>query len=147
MGTDSERTAVVAKTKVPAIEGWFTTDGEPALLGTRCSTCGTYFFPKETFFCRNPHCGGTELEEVRLSRRGTVWSYTVNHYDAPPPSVAKPPYAIAAVELAEERMVILGAVAGDASGLAVGSEVELIVDTLYEDDEHEYLVWKWRPAQ
>jgi len=29
--------------------------------------------------------------------------------------------------------------------LAVGDEVELVLDTLYEDDDHEYLVWKWRP--
>jgi len=31
--------------------------------------------------------------------------------------------------------------------LSVGDEVELVVDTLYEDDEHEYLVWKWRPVE
>ena len=30
--------------------------------------------------------------------------------------------------------------------LEVGMEVELIVDTLYEDDEHVYTVWKWRPT-
>ena len=30
--------------------------------------------------------------------------------------------------------------------LAVGTEVELVVDVLYEDDDHEYLVWKWRPV-
>jgi hypothetical protein len=30
--------------------------------------------------------------------------------------------------------------------LTVGSDVELVLDTLYEDDEHEYLVWKWRPS-
>jgi len=29
--------------------------------------------------------------------------------------------------------------------LRVGEEVELVLDTLYEDDEHEYVVWKWRP--
>ena len=28
--------------------------------------------------------------------------------------------------------------------LRVGTEVELVLDTLYEDDDHEYLVWKWR---
>jgi hypothetical protein len=28
----------------------------------------------------------------------------------------------------------------------VGDEVELVLDTLYEDDEHEYVVWKWRPV-
>jgi len=30
--------------------------------------------------------------------------------------------------------------------LAVGTEVELVVDVLYEDDDHQYLVWKWRPV-
>jgi hypothetical protein len=30
--------------------------------------------------------------------------------------------------------------------LAVGTEVEIVLDTLYEDDENEYLVWKWRPT-
>jgi hypothetical protein len=29
--------------------------------------------------------------------------------------------------------------------LAVGDQVELVLDTLYEDDDHEYVVWKWRP--
>ena len=29
--------------------------------------------------------------------------------------------------------------------LTIGTEVELVIDTLYEDDEHEYMVWKWRP--
>ena len=25
-------------------------------------------------------------------------------------------------------------------------EVELVLDVLYEDDDHEYLVWKWQPV-
>jgi hypothetical protein len=28
----------------------------------------------------------------------------------------------------------------------VGDPVELVLDTLYEDDDHEYLVYKWRPV-
>ena len=89
---------------VPAVEGWFRMDGdEPRLLGTRCLGCGSTFFPKETAFCRNPACAGSEFESVELSRRGTLWSFTDNRYEPPAPYVAsKPfePYAIAAVELA-----------------------------------------------
>ena len=33
---------------VPAVEGWFTLDDEPRLLGTRCRESGTYYFPPET---------------------------------------------------------------------------------------------------
>ena len=141
-----------AKTKVAAVEGWFTIDpAAPALLGTRCTTCGTYFFPRESRFCRNPACDGTELDEVPLSRRGKVWSFTDNRYQPPPPYRSPDPfepYAIAAVELAEEKMVVLGQLAGGASvdDLRVGQEVELVLETLYEDDENAYLVWKWQPV-
>jgi uncharacterized OB-fold protein len=139
-----------AKQRIPAIEGWFTIEErEPHLLGTRCTECGTYFFPPERFDCRNPECHGTELEDVELSRRGKVWSYTVNHYAPPPPFVPRDPfepYGVAAVELSKEEMVILGQVAGDPSHLSVGGDVELVLDTLYEDDDNEYLVWKWRPV-
>ena len=134
-----------------AIEGWFTLDeSAPALLGTRCTTCGTYAFPGEQHFCRNPRCEGDEFEPVELSRRGTVWSYTDARYQPPAPYVAGDPYvpfALAAVELAAERMVVMGQVVPGVSvdDLSVGDEVELVLDTLYEDDDHEYLVWKWRP--
>jgi len=30
--------------------------------------------------------------------------------------------------------------------LHAGMPVELILGTLFEDDEHEYLVWRWRPV-
>jgi uncharacterized OB-fold protein len=140
-----------AKTRSPAVDGWFTTDSTPALLGTRCTTCGTYFFPPETRFCRNPTCDGTELEAVPLSRRGRVWSFTDNRYRPPPPYVSPEPfepYAIAAVELAEEKMVVLGQLARGTAvdELQVGQEVELVLDTLYEDDDHDYVVWKWQPV-
>jgi hypothetical protein len=127
-----------------AVEGWFTTGDEPALIGTRCADCGTFHFPPERFFCRNPSCNGTTLEDVPLSRRGTVWSFTVNHYPPPPPAVSPDPfeaYAVAAVELAAEAMVVLGQVSGDPSRLEIGGEVEVVVEPLPDGP----LVWKWRP--
>lgn len=137
------------KTRVPAVEGWFTLE-PPALIGSRCDSCGTFAFPKETAFCRNPECDGTSFAEVALSRRGTIWSYTDARYQPPPPYVAADPYepfAIAAVELADEKMVVMGQVLAGVGvdQLRVGQEVELVVDTLFEDDDNEYLVWKWAP--
>src|SRR5687767_4843264 len=111
----------------PAIEGWFVADGSPALVGTRCDACGTYFFPPERTFCRNPACSSTTLEEVELSRRGKVWSFSINHYAAPAPYVGKEPfepYTVVAVELAAEQMVVLGQLSTDADpeALNVGDE-------------------------
>jgi uncharacterized OB-fold protein len=48
---------------------------------------------------------------VALSRCGTVWWYTDNRYAPPTPYVATnpfEPYAIAAVELADEKLAIPG---------------------------------------
>lgn len=142
----------MAKTKTPAIEGWFTLDeAAPALIGTRCGGCGTYFFPKETVVCRNPRCFSTELDEVELSRRGRVWSFTNNCYAPPAPYMSPDPfepYAIAAVELEREKMVVLGQIADgiEVDALEAGLEVEVVLDTLFEDEDNEYLVWKWRPT-
>ena len=140
------------KTPVPAVEGWFTADDTtPALLGSRCRLCGTYAFPRESFFCRNPACESTEFDEVELSRRGKIWSYTDARYQPPAPYVPADPYepfCIAAVELAEEKMVVMGQVVPGVGveDLSVGTEVDLVTDVLYEDEDHQYLVWKWRPV-
>jgi hypothetical protein len=143
----------MAKKRTPAVEGWFTLDpARPALLGTRCRACGTCFFPREETFCRNPACAGTAFEEIELSRRGRLWSYTNNVYQPPAPYVAPAdpyrPFAVAAVELERERMVVLGQVVDgvEVADLEVGMEMELVVDRLSEDAEHEYVVWKWKPA-
>jgi uncharacterized OB-fold protein len=135
----------------PAVEGWFTLDPEaPRLLGSRCAACGSVFFPKPSA-CRNPGCGTGALEEVPLSRRGRLWSFTDNRYPPPKPFVAADPfvpYAVAAVELEDEKMVVLGQVVPGVGveDLEAGMEMELVLDTLYADAENEYLVWKWRPA-
>jgi uncharacterized OB-fold protein len=137
---------------VPVIEGWFSTGSEPALLGTRCTTCATVTFPPSEGSCPNPLCRGHEVERIGLSRTGTVWSYTDAQYQPPPPYVPATdpyePFAIAAVELAEEAIVVLGQVAAGfgVGDLRVGAPVELVVEPLYRDEDGtERLVWRWRP--
>ena len=142
----------MARTQVAAVEGWMRLDAaEPCLLGTRCPACGSIFFPREDSFCRNPACQGTGLEEVPLSRRGRLWSYTNSCYAPPPPYVAPhpfEPYAVAAVELEREKMVVLGQVVPgiDVADLEVGMEMEIALGTLFADEKNEYLIWKWKPV-
>jgi uncharacterized OB-fold protein len=136
--------------QAPAIEGWFTDGPEPALLGSRCTTCASVFFPPTQGFCRNPACAGEEFESTELSRRGTVWSYTDAQYQPPPPYIPATdpyvPFALAAVEL-PEGIVVLGQLA-DGYGVAdvrVGTEVELVVERLYSDDSGDRTIWRFLP--
>jgi uncharacterized OB-fold protein len=138
--------------QVAAVEGWLRLGDEPALLGTRCTECGTVFFPRVDSFCRNPACRGRELVETELSSRGTVWSYTDARYQPPPPyvSVSEPyeSFALAAVELRDEALDVLGQVASGygVDDLEIGMPVELVVEPLDADDDGERLVWKWKPV-
>ena len=135
----------------PAIEGWFTTGPEPTLVGSRCTACASTYFPRTAGFCRNPQCGGEEFVDAELSRRGRVWSYTDAQYQPPPPYVAVTdpyePFALAAVEL-PEGIVVLGQVASGygVADLAVGKEVELVVEPLHTDDAGVRTIWRWKPV-
>ncbi len=137
--------------QVPVVEGFFD-PSLPALLGTRCMDCATVFFPAERSWCRNPRCASNTFDEITLSTTGTIWSFTDAQYAPPAPYVAADPYepfAIVAVELAEEGIVVLGHAAHGTTvaDLAVGAAVELVVETLYTDADGDKLVWRWRPVK
>jgi uncharacterized OB-fold protein len=135
----------------PVLDGWFTLDRErPQLLGNRCAACGTVYFPKlKSGYCRNPDCDGEAFTETPLSRTGTLWSYTNAAYQPPEPFAqldkdAFKPFAIAAVELEKEKMIVLGPVV-DGIGveqLKAGMTMELKLEALADGK----LTWKWSPA-
>jgi uncharacterized OB-fold protein len=45
-------------------------------------------------------------------------------------------------------MVVLGQLAPgvDPESLELGMEMELVLDTLFEDAEAQHMIWKWRPV-
>jgi uncharacterized OB-fold protein len=138
------------KPLAPALEGWHTMDSKPHLIGTQCESCETYFFPKQTDFCRNPQCESTEFREVELSRTGQIWSYTSASYKPPAPFISPEPfepYAIAAVQLEKEQMVVLGQVVTGVgvADLKVGMTMELVLETLHETEDDTKVTWKWQP--
>lgn len=143
---------MTAKPAIPVLEGFFTLDTEkPHLLGTQCKGCGTYYFPKQSVFCKNPDCNSETFEEVPLSRTGKIWSFTNACYQPPEPYVSPDPfvpYTIVAVELEKEKMIVLGqAVEGvDVSQLKAGMAVELVLEKLFEDADATRLTWKWKPV-
>jgi uncharacterized OB-fold protein len=140
----------MTSTPAPALgaEGWCSSDGEPALLGRRCTACGTVAFPPTNAFCPNPACSCTDFVEHRLATTGTVWSYTDARYQPPSPYVATSdpyePFALVAVELDGDGLVVLGQAANGVAvtDLHVGKRVELVVEPLFD----EQLIWKWKPV-
>jgi uncharacterized OB-fold protein len=137
----------------PALAGWFgDRDGHFHLIGSQCTRCNTYYFPRISGFCRNPECESETFCDVPLSRTGKVWSYTNACYQPPEPFVSPEPFApftIAAVELEREKMIVLGQVVSgvNVSDLKIGMEMELVMDTLFEDAETVHATWKWQPRQ
>ena len=141
------------RTRAPAIDGWYTLDeNQPHLIGSRCAACGTHSFPPRNHFCANPNCAGVVLERVPLSRTGTVWSYTNACYPPPEPYVSADPFqpfAIAAVELDSQRMIVLGQVVTGVGveRLRIGMRMQVALETLYADPQSERFVWKWKPLE
>ncbi|MBJ7594303.1 MAG: Zn-ribbon domain-containing OB-fold protein [Candidatus Dormibacteraeota bacterium] len=92
----------------------------PRLLGSQCQSCGNTTFPPQRF-C--PACGrGDGLDEVELSTRGTVYSFTVVRQA--PPGVAVP-YVLAYVDLREQVRVMCQLTGAQPDDYEIGMECDL----------------------
>jgi len=135
--------------QVPVMEGLFAwPSDEPRLMGNKCKSCGTCCFPR-TFRCPDPDCLGQDMEDIKLSTTGKLWSYTVGYYPLPPPY--KPlgefkPFGVAQVEFPEGLRITGGVTGCDAQkDLEIGMDMELVFEKLYDDEEgNEVIGWKFR---
>jgi len=131
------------------VEGLFEETGEgPRLLGSRCSGCGTPYFPRSSL-CHNPACQGGEMRDARFGPHGQLWSYAVQNY--PPPAPARfdepyTPYALGVVDLEDGLRVIGRLRGGEALELRAGSPVELVLAPLCSDAQgRELISWQFEP--
>ncbi|MBI2880017.1 MAG: OB-fold domain-containing protein [Candidatus Tectomicrobia bacterium] len=111
------------------------------LYGEKCRRCGRIHFPPQRI-CRG--CRAMDdFEDVRLSRRGRVFTYTVDHL-VPTPD---PPVVMASADL-EGGGRFYGQVADCAPDeVSVGMEVELCLRRLHEGGGFHHYFWKMRPAK
>ena len=121
----------------PVVAGLFEeTAAGTQLLAARCSGCGTTYFPRVTT-CRNPDCNSGTPQPVALSRRGVLYSYTVQHY-RPPPLFRMDdwaPYAIGLVEF-PEGIRVMGMLSGvEPDAVRIGDTYVLGSTILYHDEE------------
>ena len=119
---------------------------KPRLIGSRCTICGEiYFPPKKKGWCLR--CQKKSLEEVKLSNKGKIASFTIVE-QAPAGGFYKGPvpYAYGFVDLTDQ--VRLKSLYGhDLDKLQVGLEVELVIETLYEDEQgNDVTTFKFQPV-
>ncbi len=135
---------------VPVVQGLFAeTPHGPRLLGSRCATCGTPYFPK-TPVCHNPACNASRVQDATFGPCGTLWSFAVQYY-APPAPVKYDdpfaPFAIGVVDLPEGLRVLGRLSVDDLKTIKIGMPVELVIERLCGGaDGSEVTTWKFRPA-
>jgi len=115
-------------------------DEEGRVVGSRCPSCEAHFFPARQVCSR---CLAEDLEQVALSTRGTLYTYTVLHQAAPGFEV---PFVLGYVDL-PEGVRILGQVAGlEPHAVRIGMELDLHVEPFGEDEERRTIMgYRFRP--
>jgi uncharacterized OB-fold protein len=120
----------VSTAPVPIAEGLFTGPSEsPRLIASRCRDCAEVAFPAQAG-C--PNCTGQSTEEIRLSPRGTLWTWTIQRFPPPPPYIGDrddfTPYGVGYIELPEGVRVEARLTINDPEKLAIGMEMELVLE-------------------
>ena len=126
---------------VPVREGIFVEDAEGGrLLGNKCSSCGRLFFPKARFCSA---CFNKDMEEVVLSRRGKLYSYTIGHM---PSTHFQPPYAVGFVDMPEGIRVFAPLKMTEGRPFKVGMAMEVVIEELWREDDKQVIGYKFKPV-
>jgi uncharacterized OB-fold protein len=142
---DIEKTGVSNRKKLSINERLFRLPApgeEPHLIGVKCKNCGELFFPERT---RCTNCFAEEMEQVALSKKGKIYTYTIVHH-ATPGYTGPTPYAVGAIELPEGIVILSPLAQFNFEKLKIGMEVELAIEKLYENEKgDEIFSYKFGP--
>jgi uncharacterized OB-fold protein len=133
---------------IPFKDGLFTwplTPGEqPFLLGNKCKSCGKLYFPK-TALCLDCLKEDT-LEEVKLSQRGKLYTYTIVRVPSPG---FKVPYAFGYIDLPEGVRVCsqISAAEPVEENLKLGMDMELAIGQVREEAGKPIIGYLFHPAK
>jgi uncharacterized OB-fold protein len=133
-------------TRKPIADNLFTWPAdEPQLVGGRCPGCSAMTFPQQAS-C--PRCGAA-MERHLLGRRGTLWTWTVQSFEPKAPFVGPTPfepYGVGYIELPGELLVESRLTEADPDRLAIGVEVELVIESFRRDGVDEVVTFAFRPV-
>jgi uncharacterized OB-fold protein len=128
--------------KVPIRQGVFIEESAgDILLANRCKSCGQIFFPK-AIFCLA--CLNDNLEELKLGRRGQLYSFTVAHM---PSMHFQPPYAIGYIDMPEGVRIFAPLVIDENKSFRVGMKMEIVIGKLWEEGGVEVIGYMFKPLE
>lgn len=128
-------------TKVPFQKGLFEeTNGEPALIGSKCGSCGQVLFPAKSV-CLN--CMSTNVESIKLSRDGKLYTFTTvymanEHFP--------PLYTVGWIELPEDIRIFSQIRGWQEHPLKIGMYMRLYIETLWQDEDNEVIGYVFKPV-
>lgn len=124
------------------VEFEVTPGGEGFLLGSKCGNCGAHFFPVRQA-CSG--CLYDELETVRFSTTGTLYTFSVVRQSTPEFEV---PYALGYVDLPEGVRVMSQLTGREPEDYDLGMEMELVVEPFgVDEDGIEMAGYRFRPKE
>ena len=110
------------------------------LLAHRCKLCKKVYFPK-VHFCA--HCYSADLEELPLSRKGRLFTYTTTYMSS---SNITPPYANGLVDTPEGARVFALLSIVKEKPFRLDMEMVLDIGPLWQEGENEIIGYQFRPA-
>lgn len=128
------------KKQIPIQEGLFTWPSDaPQLIASKCKNCGEVAFPAQNGCA---YCTKEDVEEILLSRRGKLWSWTIQYFAPPSPpyiGAAAPedfvPFGVGYIELPEGIRVESKLKDNTPEKLEIGMEMELVIEKFVEDEQ------------
>ena len=106
----------------------------------KCPDCGHIRWPAG-MFC--PKCLSDKSEWVKLSGKGSVYTFGITHYIYDKWYTDKVPYVVAVIELAEGPRMMGNVTGYKHEDIKVGSPVEVYFD----DANEEFSLPTWRPPK
>ena len=105
----------------------------------KCTACGTYrFYPRGV--C--PQCMSSDVEWVRSSGHGTVYTFTVTYQNQMPGFREELPYVLAYVKLEEGPLMLSNIVDCDLDQATIGRRVQVC----FKSAEDGHRIPMFRPA-
>ncbi|MEM9357260.1 MAG: Zn-ribbon domain-containing OB-fold protein [Pseudomonadota bacterium] len=108
------------------------------LLLQKCKSCNNVYFPPRPF-C--PECGSRDVEVVKASGKGRLYSYIINHMKAPG---YEPPFAVAVVELEEGPRIMTNILECEPTPEAL--QLDMPLEVTFEELSDEISLPQFKPA-